>query len=76
MSGISRTFRDRLKLALSEDTRSQREIARVSGYSDAYIRRIVTGRRSNPTLGFVETMSQMLGRDPAWMLGLKENDYV
>ena len=76
MSGISRTFRNRLKLALSDDARSQREIARVSGYSDAYISRLLNGKRSNPTLGFVETMSQMLGRDPAWMLGLKENDYV
>ena len=76
MSGISRAFRDRLKLALSEDPRSQREIAKVSGYSDAYISRLLNGRRSNPTLGFVETMSLMLGRDPAWMLGLKENDYV
>lgn len=76
MSGISQAFRDRLKLALSEDPRSQREIARVSGYNDGYIRRLLNGTRSNPTLGFIETMSLTLGRDPAWMLGLKENDYV
>jgi transcriptional regulator with XRE-family HTH domain len=72
VSGISRAFRDRLRLALREDPRSQREVARVSGYSDAYISRLLNGKRSNPTLGFVETMALMLGRDPAWMLGLKE----
>lgn len=74
MSGISRAFRNRLELALSEDPRSQREIARVSGYSDAYISRLLNGKRSNPTLGFVETMALMLGRDPAWMLGMEEKN--
>jgi hypothetical protein len=49
-----------------------REISRTSGYSATYIKRLIDGMRSNPTLAFVEVISTTLNCDPAWMLGFKE----
>jgi len=72
VSGISQTFRNRLGSALHHDGRSMREISRTSGYSATYIKRLIDGMRSNPTLAFVEVISTTLNCDPAWMLGFKE----
>ena len=74
MSDLPGAFRDRLRTAIAHDPRTMREISRISGYDEAYIRRLCNGERCNPTLAFVEVMSKTLNCDPAWMLGMKEKN--
>lgn len=70
---IARQFQERLREAVTEQRITFPALAKRSGYSRCYIERVANGKRANPTLQFVETVSQVLGRNPAWMLGLGKN---
>lgn len=67
---LSQTFSARLALAIKHDPRPIKTIAGVAGYSPNHISAVQNGRRTNPTLQFIETMAATLNRDPAWLLGI------
>ncbi len=65
---MTSTFRSRLKAEIASQNRSVYWLARRSGYSEEYIRRILTGARTNPSLLFVECMAVSLEMDPLDLL--------
>lgn len=67
---IAATFCERLKEAIKNDYRSLSQIARDAGYNESYIRRLLNGKRVNPTLFFVENMAGTLKCRTSWLLGL------
>lgn len=67
---VNAAFVERLKFAIKADKRKVKEIAHKAGYSPAHISAVMHGRRSNPTIGFVEALAHTLERDLGWMLGL------
>jgi len=69
MTGMRPAFRERLRIAMRADPRTQAEIAKKAGYGASHIRRVLSGERPNPTLQFVEVMAGTLGCEPAWLLG-------
>jgi hypothetical protein len=66
--GITSTFRSRLKAEIASQNRSIRWLSWRSGYSEEYIRRILTGAKSNPSLLFVECLADSLEVDPLDLL--------
>lgn len=63
MSALNHRFRINLAEAIAADGRSLAAIARKAGYDRNYIYRVMTGVKPNPTLQFVDVMSDTLGRD-------------
>lgn len=49
--------------AIKADGRSLAAIARRAGYDRNYIYRVMVGTKPNPTLQFVDVMSDTLGKD-------------
>ena len=72
MSSLYDTFRGRLRTAITEDGRSCAKLADRSGYSAYYLRSVLRGQKSNPTLLFVEVMADTLHVSKAWLLGMSE----
>lgn len=65
-------FRERLRIALNADTRTRAEIARVSGYSSAHLRRLSSGGRRSASIELVDALADTLSVSRAWLLGLSE----
>lgn len=63
MSALNEKFRINLVNAVAADGRSLSAIARKAGYDRNYIYRVMTGTKPNPTLQFVDVMSDTLGQD-------------
>lgn len=63
MSALGERFRINLVNAVNADGRSLAAIARKSGYGRNYIYRVMKRIKTNPTLQFVEVMSDTLGKD-------------
>ena len=63
MSALNEKFRINLVKAIKADGRSLAAIARRAGYDRNYIYRVMTGIKPNPTLQFVDVMSDTLGKD-------------
>ena len=63
MTALNERFRNNLIDAVKADGRSLAAIARRSGYDRNYIKRVMTGVRPNPTLQFVQVMSDTLGKE-------------
>ena len=61
----------RLRIAIKESPRTQREIARISGYNEQYIRKVKNRAAPNPTIMFVSAVAHAAGVDPAWLVGWK-----
>ena len=65
---LAQNFRANLRARVTDDPRSMRILADVSGYSASYIGRVMAGTMPNPTLLFVETMAATLNTTPTEML--------
>ena len=63
MSALNERFRINLVNAIKADGRSVAAIARRSGYDRNYIYRVMHGIKPNPTLQFVDVMSDTRGKD-------------
>lgn len=74
MSSRGLIFCQRLAQAVKADGRSVKAIARHSGYSEAYLLRLIHGHRTNPSLECIEVMALTLGRSIEWLIGLTDTD--
>ena len=67
-AGLNAAFRANLRRAMDAHPDGVGVISKKAGYSTAYVRRVITGSRPNPTLFFVECMATALGVSVADML--------
>jgi transcriptional regulator with XRE-family HTH domain len=65
---LTAVFRANLGRAMQAHPDKVDAICRRAGYSSSYVRRVITGRRPNPTLSFVECMATALGASVADLL--------
>ncbi len=71
MPALASTFAANLKLRRKRMGMTQEALALASGYSESYISEVEKGHKSNPTLGFVETMAECLKLDATQLLSEK-----
>lgn len=69
---ITAVFSDRLKEAVNASKPAQplKVIAHRAGYSKSYIKRLMSGRQSNPSIQAVEALATATGVSVAWLLGI------
>lgn len=69
---IPQIFASRLAQALERKRKymSFSAIAKKSGFSETYIRRVIKGQRPNPSLMFILVMAETLGESVDFLLGL------
>lgn len=65
---LQETFRANLLAAIRRDGRPIKDIARVSGYSESHVRRMIKGHKPNPSLLVVQCLAEALGVEPSDML--------
>ena len=63
------TFRRNLADAIALHPGTFQAICDRAGYNRGYVRKVLTNRKVNPTLLFVECMAGALGVDPLDLLG-------
>lgn len=68
MAGLNAAFRANLRRAMQAHPGKRGEIADRAGYSEGYVGHVLTGRKPNPTLYFVECMAEALGVSVADLL--------
>jgi len=61
--------RDRIREAIDTSGLASHEVAKVSEYSAAHIRRLRNGQGTNPTIAGLWTLAKVLGVNPHWLLG-------
>ena len=64
-------FKENLRAAIKAHPLPPKAICFKAGYNYAYVRKVMSGAKTNPTLQFVESMAQAMDLT-AWDL-LKEN---
>lgn len=69
MKTPNQALADRLPLAIERSGRSRAAIARISGYNDSYIRKVIRKESPNPSIVFVWCIAQATNVNPAWLLG-------
>lgn len=69
---IGREFRSRLDAAIVGNGVTIPQLARRSGYSESYLRRLLVGKQNNPTIFAVATLAESLDCCPFWLLGTDE----
>lgn len=60
-------FRENLRAAIKAHPLPTKAICFKAGYNYAYVRKVMSGAKTNPTLQFVESMAQAMGLT-AWDL--------
>ena len=68
MAGLNAAFRANLRRAMQAHPDKRMVICRKAGYSEGYVGHVLSGRRPNPTLLFVECMATALGVSVADLL--------
>lgn len=69
LDATQRVIRDRIRDAIESSSLPSREVARISDYSAAHIRRLRNGRGTNPTIAGIWTLAEALKVNPHWLLG-------
>ena len=67
---LAKVFKENLRAAVKAHPLPTKAICHKAGYNYAYVRKVMSGSRTNPTLQFVESMAGAMGLT-AWDL-LKE----
>ncbi len=67
-------FRHNLQRAIDADKRSIEQIAVRAGFSSSHVRHVLQGDKRNPTLQFVERITQALGYEPLDLLRSPTHD--
>ena len=67
------TFRENLRAAIKTHPLPTKAICFKAGYNYAYVRKVMSGSKTNPTLQFVESMANAMDLT-AWDL-LREKNY-
>lgn len=65
---LAETFRQNLRAAINERGLSVSAVSRRAGYNNDYARKVLSGRKTNPTLQFVEAMAGAVGVVPTDLL--------
>lgn len=68
--GLADVFRHNLRARRQEAGMSITQLAERSGYDRVYITRVELGRRTNPTLAFIEAMTGSLECSAKDLLGV------
>ncbi len=58
---LSEVFRANLRAAIKAHPLPTKAISYKAGYNYAYVRKVMSGSKTNPTLQFVEALAQVLG---------------
>lgn len=66
-------FRKRLRECRQLARRSIDSVSFESGYSRSYIARLERGEKANPTIHAVWCIAEVLGVQPAYLLGLEDS---
>lgn len=61
---LATTFRKNLRAAVKSHPLTTKAISQRAGYDYAYVRKVLSGSMSNPTLLFVESLAGALGIPP------------
>ncbi len=67
------TFRENLRAAIKAHPLPTKAICFKAGYNYAYVRKVMSGSKTNPTLLFVESMANAMDLT-AWDLLREKND--
>ena len=67
------TFRENLRAAIKAHPLPTKAICFKAGYNYAYVRKVISGAKTNPTLQFVESMANAMDLT-AWDLLREKND--
>jgi hypothetical protein len=69
---LHKVFRENLREEIVRHPDTFTSICNRSGYSTSYVRRFLDGDKSNPTLFFVQCISDAVGADPLKLLRKKQ----
>lgn len=65
---LARTFRDNLRAAVKDRKTSIKVVSYKAGYNYGYVRKVMSGCRTNPTIQFVEALAGALNMNPLDLL--------
>lgn len=65
---LAARFRGAMKARRKEQKLSQAELAKRAGYCMNYIAKVERGTKPNPSVAFIEDVSEVLGVDPLEMM--------
>ena len=65
---LAETFRQNLRAAIKAHPLPTKALSHKAGYNYAYVRKVMSGCKTNPTLQFVESLADVLGIPPTHLL--------
>ncbi len=67
------TLATRLNRMIKQLGLRKNEFAKIMGVSPAYISMLTNGKKTNPSIRFIESLQRNFGANPAWLLEGKGN---